>query len=92
MPRMIVRRGCQQTFDRLQEMFAEDAEIQVVWDRRDGDRRRGDRRRRPRAADRDAPAQNTDRRQLERRKPASQSWLTLDFIVAKDQTVEEETK
>jgi hypothetical protein len=89
---MIVRRGCQQTFDRLQEMFADDAEIQVVWDRRGGDRRRGDRRRQPREAKADGPAQNTDRRQVERRKPVSQSWLTLDFIVAKDQPVEKETK
>jgi hypothetical protein len=88
---MIVRRGCQQTFDRLQEMFADDAEIQVVWDRRSGDRRRGDRRQRTRTAEGDASASDADRRRVERRKPVSQSWLTLDFIVAKDQEVEKET-
>lgn len=82
MPRMIVRRGCTQTFDRLQEMFADDAEIQVVWDRRSGDRRRGERRTRPRGG-------GQDRRQTDRRKPLPQSWLTLDFIVVKDASEQE---
>ncbi|HEY7791565.1 MAG TPA: hypothetical protein VIC33_13695 [Vicinamibacterales bacterium] len=74
---MIVRRGCSQTFDRLQEMFADDGEIQVVWDRRATDRRRRDRRGAPRQ-------ESADRRQTDRRKPTPQSWLTLDFIVVKD--------
>lgn len=89
---MIVRRGCQQTFERLQEMFADDGEIQVVWDRRSADRRRGDRRRQPRSTEDDESGKSADRRQHDRRKPASQSWLTLDFLVAKDQAVEEEAK
>ncbi|MDE3157030.1 MAG: hypothetical protein KGN76_18170 [Acidobacteriota bacterium] len=77
MARMIVRRGCLDTFERLRRMFVEDPEIEVVWDRRVGDRRAGERRRGSRPGSR-------DRRQSDRRTIPPQSWLALDFLVARD--------
>jgi hypothetical protein len=77
MARMIVRRGCLDTFERLRQMFADDPEIQVVWDRRTGDRRVGERRRESRAESR-------DRRQNERRGIPAQSWMALDFVVVRE--------
>ena len=76
MARMIVRRGCLDTFERLRKMFADDPEIEVVWDRRMGDRRAGERRRGPRPDSR-------DRRRSDRRGVVSHSWVSLDFVVVR---------
>ncbi len=77
MARMIVRRGCLDTFERLRETFADDEEIEVVWDRRGGDRRVGERRRESRPGDR-------DRRRDDRRTLVPNSWIALDFLVVRD--------
>jgi len=74
---MIVRRGCRHTFNRLREMFADDPEIEIIWDRRSGERRKGERRRESRAG-------GGDRRQSDRRGLPQPTWLALDFLVVRD--------
>ncbi|MDE3155425.1 MAG: hypothetical protein KGN76_10005 [Acidobacteriota bacterium] len=77
MPRIFVRRGCAETYDRLREVFAEEPDVQILWDRRADERRRT-----AGAPSVDLPAGTHERRQVERRKPRPPTWLTLDFVVA----------
>ncbi|HVB37836.1 MAG TPA: hypothetical protein VND92_04830 [Vicinamibacterales bacterium] len=76
MPRIFVRRGCVDTYDRLREVFASEPDVQILWDRREEERRASARRRQA-----DSARQERDRRRTERRKPYPQTWLTLDFVV-----------
>ena len=76
MPRIIVRRGCTETRNRLKEVFAGDPDVQIIWDRRHGERRRSTRQ--------PAPAGGPQRRQTDRRRPAPDTWTALDFILIKD--------
>ena len=77
MPRIIVRRDCADTFQQLQEAFADDAGVEVLWDRRAAERRTRPQRTGVTNA---AP----DRRGPDRRKRPSQTWLMLDFVVVGD--------
>ena len=69
MARMIVRRGDLERYDALYKTFS--TRILVVWDRRRVDRRRLS-----------EPPPDADRRNRERRGPATTSWTALGFVVA----------
>jgi hypothetical protein len=71
---IIVRRGCQERFEQLSQVFLGE-EVTVLWDRRAGDRRNheGD--------------VSLDRRVRDRRRPPPRSWTALDFIVSPDRSL-----
>ena len=80
MPRIFVRRGCVDTYERLQEMFADDPDVQVLWDRRQGEPCAAWRsRQHPRTTPGDTEPQHEDRR-----RPYPATWLALDFIATTD--------
>jgi len=70
---IIVRRGCQERFEQLREVFS-DEDVEVLWDRRADDRRH---------QEGEVPL---DRRVRDRRRPPPRSWTALDFIVIPDRT------
>lgn len=82
MPRIFVRRGCVDTYERLREVFGEEPDVQVLWDRRAEERRTRGQRRRTVAHAQHAQERRTDeRRTSDWRKPNPSTWLTLDFVV-----------
>ncbi len=82
MPRIFVRRGCVDTYERLREVFAEEPDVQVLWDRRAEERRaRGQRRQAIARAQHAHERRADERRTSDRRKPNPPTWLTLDFVV-----------
>lgn len=69
---MIVRRGCTDTYQTLNEMFASKRPVKVIWDRRFVDRRHT-------SAD-DLPG---ERRCEKRRTAPTPDWRTRDFILVR---------
>jgi hypothetical protein len=68
---VIVRRGHFATYELLTRTFADDSNVQIVWDRRIAERRR--------AAD--APDADERRRADRRRRPPTQ-WGQLNYMIA----------
>ena len=67
---VIVRRGHFATFELLTRAFADDAAVQIIWDRRVGERRRTLR------------MPEDERRQTDRRRIHPTQWGQLDYMVA----------
>ena len=67
---VIVRRGQFSTFKMLSDQFADDPEVRVIWDRRQGTDRRHQARPTP-----------AERRREERRRPPNTSWTLLGYMV-----------
>ena len=68
---VIVRRGHFATYELLTRTFADDSNVQIVWDRRIAERRR--------AAD--SPDADERRRADRRRRPPTQ-WGRLNYMIA----------
>ena len=68
---IIVRRGCQERYEQLRDVFSEN-DVTVLWDRRSAERRRHQ------------GNVVVDRRVKERRRPPPRNWMSLDFIVVPD--------
>lgn len=71
--RLIVRRGAQRRYEQLKHKTA-DMQVDVTWDRREGDRRQT-----PAAAD-------SERRKSDRRQHEPFTWQSADFVVVVDST------
>ena len=68
---IIVRRGCQDRYEQLRDVFTEE-DVTVLWDRRAAERRHQE------------INVVVDRRVKERRRPPPRNWMSLDFIVVPD--------
>jgi hypothetical protein len=68
---VIVRRGHFATFELLTRTFADDPSVQIIWDRRMGERRQNGGR-----------LLDCERRQSDRRRPASKQWVQLNYMIA----------
>ena len=71
-PRLvIVRRGHFATYELLNRTFADDATVQIIWDRRMGERRQ--------TAE---GVGNSERRRSERRRIPPMQWGQLNYMIA----------
>jgi transcriptional regulator of acetoin/glycerol metabolism len=69
-PLVIVRRDKFATFGLLAQVFASEPNVRLVWDRRIRERRHND-----------ASSDPTDRRRLDRRRAASTTWGSNDYVL-----------
>ena len=69
-PLVIVRRDKFATFGLLAQVFASEPNVRLVWDRRIRERRQND-----------ASSDPTDRRRLDRRRAASTTWGSNDYVL-----------
>ena len=74
---VIVRRGHFATFELLTRTFADDAGVQIVWDRRIGERRR---------VASSAPV-SAKRRMSDRRREPPMQWGQLNYMTAGSESV-----
>jgi hypothetical protein len=66
-----VRRGHFATFELLTRTFADDATVQIIWDRRIGERRRAS----------DGPGVG-ERRRTDRRRAPNTQWGQVNYMIA----------